>query len=157
MNGEHMTTVEDRLAVIETCTRMAWHADQREWDLLQDVFAPTVRLDYTSLNGGEPADLPVSDIVAGWSHVLGGYDSTQHLITNHLVDVDGDTAVCTAAFQATHRLAHPFGAPLWTLGGTYRFDLARTPGGWRITGVVMTATWADGNKDLAALAAGSAR
>ncbi|MGW0659536.1 nuclear transport factor 2 family protein [Streptodolium elevatio] len=91
--------------------------------------------------------------MAGWSQALGGFDATQHLITNHMVDVTGDSAVCTAAFQATHRLANPFGAPLWTLGGDYRFDLARSGDGWRITGVVMTATWADGNKDLATLAA----
>ncbi|WP_199487508.1 hypothetical protein [Actinomadura spongiicola] len=40
-----------------------------------------------------------------------------------------------------------------TLGGTYRFDLAHTTAGWRITSVVMTATWADGNQNLPALAA----
>ncbi|WP_225993290.1 nuclear transport factor 2 family protein [Actinomadura rudentiformis] len=148
-----MSTVEDRLAVVETCTRMAWHADQREWDLLAGIFADSVTLDYTSLNGGEPAELSPEQIVAGWSATLGSFDATQHLITNHLVDVDGDTAVCTASFQATHRLANPLGAPLWTLGGTYRFDLVRTGSGWRISGVVMTATWADGNKDLLSLAA----
>jgi hypothetical protein len=150
-----VTGLADRLAVIEVCTRMAWHTDQREWDLLPEIFADQVRLDYTSLNGGEPADLTPDQIVAAWSGVLGGFEATQHLITNHLVTLSGETAVCTAAFQATHRLANPFGGPLWTLGGTYRFDLRRTDGIWRITGVVMTATWADGNKDLLALAATS--
>lgn len=139
--------------IIETCTRMAWHADQREWDRLETVFADKVTLDYTSLNGGEPAVLTPRQIIDAWSAALGGYDATQHLITNHLVDTDGDRAVCTAAFQATHRLATPHGSPLWTLGGTYRFDLTRTTAGWRITAVVMTATWADGNQNLPALAA----
>jgi ketosteroid isomerase-like protein len=143
----------DRLDVIDTCTRMAWHADQREWDLLRTVFADRVLLDYTSLNGGEPVTLTPDEIVGAWSQTLGGFDATQHLITNHLVTVDGDTAVCTAAFQATHRLANPFGSPLWKLGGTYRFELTRTAGGWRIAGLVMTATWGEGNKDLFALAA----
>ncbi|HEX2315432.1 MAG TPA: nuclear transport factor 2 family protein [Thermomonospora sp.] len=143
----------DRQAVVEVCTRMAWHADQREWDRLRSVFADEVVLDYTSLNGGEPATLTPDQIVGAWSQVLGGFDATQHLVTNHLVTVDGDTAVCTAAFQATHRLANPFGSPLWTLGGTYRFDLVRSGGEWRISGVVMTATWADGNKELMGLAA----
>ncbi|MET9515106.1 nuclear transport factor 2 family protein [Streptomyces sp. NPDC002994] len=148
-------STEDRLAVIETCTRMAWYADQRQWDRLAGVFAEKVTLDYTSLNGGEPVDLTPEQIVAGWREALGGYDATQHLITNHLVDVGThtDTAVCTAAFQATHRLATPHGSPLWTLGGTYRFDLVRTAKGWRISGVVMTATWADGNQHLPTLAA----
>ena len=50
-------------------------------------------------------------------------------------------------------LTNPFGAPLWTLGGTYRFELARTDGGWEIHTVVQNPTWAEGNKDILALAA----
>lgn len=148
-----MSSIEDRLAIIETCTRMGWHADQREWERLAEIFADKVVLDYTSLNGGEPAELTPDQITGAWSGLLGSFDATQHLITNHLVTVEGDTAVCTASFQATHRLANPHGSPLWTLGGTYRFDLVRTGDGWKISGVVMNATWADGNKDLMALAA----
>jgi SnoaL-like domain len=144
----------DRFNVIETCTRMARHTDNREWDRLAGVFADRVRLDYTSLNGGEPAELSVADIVAAWSGLLGKLDATQHLITNHLVEVDGDIAVCAADFQATHLLANPLGGHLWTLGGKYRFELARTARGWVITSVAMTAVWADGNKDLLTIAAG---
>jgi hypothetical protein len=143
----------DEQLIIETCTRMAWHTDRREWTLLTEVFADRVVLDYTSLNGGEPVELTPDQVVAGWSNALGGFDATHHMITNHLVRTTGDTAVCTASFQATHRLANPLGSPLWTLGGTYRFDLVRLDGRWRIGGIVMTATWADGNKDLLTLAA----
>ncbi|WAZ19455.1 nuclear transport factor 2 family protein [Streptomyces cinnabarinus] len=140
----------DRQAVVEVCTRMAWHSDQREWEALKSVFADEVRLDYTSMNGGEPALLSPEQIVDAWSQSLGRLDATQHMITNQLVTLAGDTAVCTASFQATHRLAAPFGAPLWTLGGTYRFALVRVGGDWKISGVVMNAVWADGNKDLVA-------
>ncbi|WP_449064609.1 nuclear transport factor 2 family protein [Planomonospora algeriensis] len=131
----------DRFDVIDVCTRMAWHADQREWNELAGVFADTVTLDYTSLNGGEPAVLAPAQIVDGWQNALGAYKTTQHLLGNHLVAVDGDTAVCTASFQATHRRPDD---TLWTLGGTYRFDLVATGDGWRITGVVMTAAWSYG-------------
>ncbi|MFI2206080.1 nuclear transport factor 2 family protein [Streptomyces sp. NPDC020192] len=153
MNKPEQSPAEDRLAVIEVCTRMAWHTDRREWTELRGVFAEKVRLDYTSLNGGGAVELTPDQIVGGWSELLGALDATQHLTTNHLVTVDGDAAVCTASFQATHLLANPFGAPLWTLGGTYRFDLVRRNGPWLIAGVVMTAVWADGNKDLLTLAA----
>jgi hypothetical protein len=131
----------DRLDVIDTCTRMAWHADQREWSRLAEVFADEVTLDYTSLNGGEPATLAPGQIVAAWKDALGAFQATQHLLGNHLVTLDGDSAVCTASFQATHRKTDDI---LWTLGGTYRFDLVRTAAGWRIGGVVMTAVWSDG-------------
>jgi hypothetical protein len=133
----------DRLDVIDTCNRMAWYADQRAWDVLAGVFADEVTLDYTSLNGGEPVTLPPARIVEGWQAGLGVYAATQHLLGNHLVAVDGDDAVCTATFQATHRKVD---GSLWTLGGTYRFDLIRSRDGWRITGVVMTQVWSDGER-----------
>jgi len=148
------SAAENKIEIAETCTRMAVHADRREWTLLRGLFADKVLLDYTSLNGGEPVRLAPQEIVDAWAAALGGFDATQHLIANHLVQVDGDRAVCTASFQATHRLATPHGAPLWTLGGDYRWELARTGGRWLITSVVMTATWGDGNKDLPAQAAG---
>jgi hypothetical protein len=149
---EHVSDIEDRSAIIEACSRLAWHVDHREWELLKEVFADEVLLDYTSLNGGEPATVTPEQIAAGWARGLGGYDATHHLITNHLVTVHADAAVCTASFQAVHRLANLFGSPLWTLGGTYRFTLTRTEGRWRINGMTLTVVWAEGNKDLTTLA-----
>jgi hypothetical protein len=143
-----MIVCMDRLDVIDTCTRMAWYADQRDWDRLAGVFADNVTLDYTSLDGGEPAVMTPGQIADGWRELLGAYETTQHLLGNHLVSVTGASAVCTASFQATHRRAEAYGGSLWTLGGTYRFDLVRTAGGWRISGIVMTALWGDGNRGL---------
>lgn len=144
----------DNAKIIEVCTRFAWHADHREWDALQALFTDVVLLDYTSLNGGEPARLDAATLVGNWAKVLGGFDATQHLITNHLVEVTGDTARCTAAYQATHRLNSSVGGSLWTLGGDYQFELIRSDARWLISAVTMRATWGDGNQHLAALAAG---
>lgn len=151
-----MSSVADRLDIIETCTRMGWYIDQREWESLGDVFSDEIMLDYTSLNGGEPGRVAKKELVASWSGLLGNFASTQHLLSNFLVDVRGDSAVATAMFQATHRMPNDHGGPLWTLGGTYRIDLERTADGWLINGIVMTATWADGNQHLFARAAQAA-
>jgi len=142
----------DRTEIVEQTTRMAWLADRRDWDRLVDVFADEVDLDYTALTGGHPVRLSPVDLVAGWRAGLGGLDATQHLVSNHLVDVDGDRAVATAQFQATHVLANPHGDPTWTLGGHYRFGLVRRDDGWRIDAVTMTATWATGNQQVMTLA-----
>ncbi|MCX5535642.1 nuclear transport factor 2 family protein [Streptomyces sp. NBC_00006] len=147
-------SVESKYAVAETCTRMAVHADRREWERLRGLFADKVLLDYTSLNGGEPVQLTPKEIVDAWAATLGGFDATQHLIANQLVELVGDRAICTASFQATHRLATAHGAPLWTLGGAYRWELTRTADRWLIDTVVMTATWGGGNQDLTVQAAG---
>ncbi|MDI2126810.1 nuclear transport factor 2 family protein [Yinghuangia seranimata] len=146
----------DRNAVVDLASRMMHLIDTRDWERLGDVFADRVLLDYTSLFGGEPEELAPTAIVANWSALLGAFDATQHLLANQLVSVDGDQGELTAAFQATHRLANPFGSPLWTLGGTYRVGVVRVADTWRVDRLVMTATWADGNKDLLALATASA-
>ncbi|WP_328563180.1 nuclear transport factor 2 family protein [Streptomyces coelicoflavus] len=151
---ESADSLAAKYAVSETCTRMAVHADRREWEQLSTLFADRVVLDYTSLNGGQPVRLTPKGIADAWSATLSGYGSTQHLIANQLVTLDGDRAVCTASFQATHRLAAAHGASLWTLGGDYRWGLAHSGAGWLIDTVVMTATWGDGNQALPAQMAG---
>ncbi|MFG2139948.1 nuclear transport factor 2 family protein [Streptomyces sp. NPDC048650] len=144
--------MDDRYAIIETCDRMGWHSDRHEWDRATALFTPEVLLDYTSLLGGSPDTVSAAGLVESWAAVLGGYDASQHLMTNHLVALDGDAAECTASFQATHRLENPLGSPLWRIGGTYRFHLVRTGGGWKIDELAMTVLWSEGNQGIAALA-----
>jgi hypothetical protein len=143
----------DRLDVIETCTRMAWHADQREWQRLRDVFADQVELDYTSLNGGAPVTLGRDDLVAAWAGVLGRLTATSHLVDQPPGRRRRRHRRLHRGVPGHHLLPNAHGGPLWTLGGHYRYALVRTDGTWRISGVVMTATWADGNQHVMALAA----
>lgn len=142
---------DDRAAILDVTTRLAWLADRRDWDALTDLFAEQVRLDYTSLNGSEPAVLTPDQVVGGWRAGLQGLEATQHLLGNHLVEIDGDSAVATAQFQATHLL----GTTTWTLGGHYRYELLRAERGWRLIALTMTATWSAGDRQIMALAAGS--
>jgi hypothetical protein len=144
-------SAEDRLDVMETCTRVAWHVDLREWDALLEVFTEKVRLDYTSLNGGSPSVVTAQQVADAWSGLLGNLEATQHLMGDFLVRVHGDTAQCTAMFQATHRLPNTLGDPHWTLGGRYRFDLERAAGGWKVSGMVMTTLWTAGNRHVIVL------
>ncbi|MDH6623248.1 hypothetical protein M2271_001035 [Streptomyces sp. LBL] len=145
--------MDDRDAVIEICDRMGWHSDRHEWDEAVTLFTPKVLLDYTSLLGGSPTTVTARELVDSWEAVLGGYDASHHLMTNHLVSFEGDTAHCTTSFQATHRLDNPMGSPLWRIGGTYRFHLVRTDTGWRINELAMTILWTEGNRNILDLAA----
>src|SRR4051794_28976244 len=66
--GETMArpSPEDRLDIIETCTRFGWHADRREWDRFAEVVTDELYVDYTALVGGEPGDVKSADLIAGW-------------------------------------------------------------------------------------------
>lgn len=147
--------MSDRDTVVETINRLFWYVDRRQWGELQTVLADEVLLDYTSLSGGDPAGVSAPDIIAAWHASLGGLAATQHLVSNHLVTLDGDSAEVTAQFIATHLLPNSHGGPTWTLGGHYLFELQRTADeNWRITAITMIATWATGNQHIMTLAAG---
>lgn len=137
-----------RTDLIQTVTRVFWHTDHHEWDRLATVFAPQVRLDYTALVGGEPAEATPRDIIDAWQPGFEAIDAHQHLVANHLVEIHDDRGVLTAAFQATHQYAGQF----WVLGGDYHFELSLQGEEWLVSAMTMTPTWQTGNSDLLAQA-----
>ncbi|MFE3188089.1 nuclear transport factor 2 family protein [Nocardia sp. NPDC059240] len=150
-------TAQQRADIIEAVTRLFWYIDIKDWDSFPSVFADEVTLDYSSVWGGGPATVAPAQIRADWEKLIGSFDATQHLLGNHLVSVDGDHAELTAVFQAVHILANPLGSPRWTLGGTYRIGLELVDGDWKVDYMLMTAQWADGNKDIMNIASGGQR
>jgi hypothetical protein len=136
---------EDRTQIVEATARMAVLTDGRRWDELPAVFAPIVRLDYTALFGGEPMDVGAADVARGWAAALSSL-TTQHLVTNHLVDIAGDEATVTATFQATHVVDAT--GDRWVLGGDYRYGLVRLEGRWVIRSVTLTPRWETGDRSV---------
>jgi SnoaL-like domain len=143
-----MTSADDRLDVIETCNRFGWHADQRQWDESRWLLADMVHVDYTRLSGGEPDTIARADLVASWAEQFARLTTTQHMITNHRVTMQGDSAICTADLRALHIAPTPDGAQEVVIYGHYRFGLARTSEGWRIDSIVMTPIWTTGDLTL---------
>lgn len=136
----------DRLAIVELTSRMALYVDARDWSELQALFTDPVLVDYTSLNGGEPASLAPAALISGWRQALERLDATQHIVAGQVVELDGDRATCAANVQGTHVRSNHSGGPLWTVGGRYDFTLIRTPSGWRISALTLLVQWATGNR-----------
>lgn len=143
----------DRAAVIELMNRFGWTIDARDWDGYEALFDDEVDFDYSAIDG--PAGrLSPADIREGATVELGGFDHTQHAITNHVVTLDGDRARCEAHMRAMHVLHdRPAGLvtdgdPLFENGGHYSAELVRREGGWRIAAWTFTVYWSRGNGGL---------
>ncbi|MCU1486503.1 MAG: hypothetical protein JWN67_3249 [Actinomycetia bacterium] len=142
--------VEDRLDVIETCTKMHWLVDRKQWDRLHEVLASEVcfpTLEEQESDGFDPASCvrSLESIMASYEITLGGL-FTQHLIAGHQVELDGDTAVCQAHSINVHYPLPPAEGSRVTHGNEYLFELARTPAGWRITGRRTRILWSEGDE-----------
>lgn len=136
------------LAVMRAVADLGLLVDAQDWDGLVALFSEAVEVDYTSLNGGEPATMPPAELVGGWRQLLEPLDATQHLIGNLSVALDDDRATCAGNVTATHVKANATGGPHWTVGGRYDLSLVNTPAGWRITALTLTVRWASGNRAI---------
>jgi hypothetical protein len=138
------------LAVMRTVADLGLRVDARDWDGLVSLFTEEVAVDYTSLNGGEPATMPATDLVGGWRQQLEPLAATQHLMGNLSVRVQDDSATCAANVTATHVRPNATGGPHWTVGGRYDLELRRPSGGedWRIAALTLTVKWASGNQAI---------
>lgn len=101
------TETADRLAIIELIGRLVLVLDARDWDALGELFTDTVYSDRTSLLGGDPVTVSREDFVAGWKQTLQNLDAVHHMITCHVITLDGDRATCTANMMGTHVLSTP--------------------------------------------------
>jgi hypothetical protein len=83
---------------------------------------------------------------------VSGFQTTQHMITNHVITIDGDKALCVAYLQAQHCLPNEQGDSTQTIGGYYTNHFIRTPHGWKIKACKLTMTWSKGNWGIFELA-----
>jgi hypothetical protein len=153
ISGSTTTETEDRLAIIELINRVALALDAKDWNGLGQLFTETVHTDRTSLTGGEPETVALADFVAGWRATLENLDAVNHLITGHVVELDGDEATCANNMQGIHVFANDAVGPIWTVGGRHDWGLKRTADGWRIERHKFTIQWATGDAQIVALAA----
>jgi hypothetical protein len=135
---EELKALRDRLEVSDAVTRYAFALDQADWEELGSVFADQVRLEMPHVDAGGSA-ISRSEFVELARQTVGGFEATHHLIPNHLVEVEGDQAVCKAYAHAWHSVPTDRGVTDYVLvRGFYEFGLARTPSGWLIDRMVIT-------------------
>ena len=144
-------TLHDRIGIVDAITHVAAGADRHQWERVRSAMTDTVRVDYTSLWGGEPATQTADSLVEQWSKFLPGFEQTHHMVVNHTIvsHVKSQTVV-QSDFQATHRIGDEY----WQLIGRYEHTLQKVDGTWLISGVVMTRTHEYGDRNLVDKAAG---
>ena len=131
----------DEKAIIDLTIAYTWALDTKQFDELRDVFTT----DATGmLHNVACADLEA--IIDRIATALVPLDATQHLIGNHQVRIDGDTAICRCQLHSQHVKRGTEGGDTYVIGGTYEDRLVRTPNGWRIAHRTMAETWHAGNR-----------
>ena len=149
MSQEKWEELQNRMEVSRTLYGYAHGVDRRDWPAFRDCFCDEVEIDLSSYNGEPPVTMPLDDWVESVRSGLSGFDATQHISANHLIEIDGDRAHATSDFQASHMLD----GERVVLAGWYDTQLKRERGRWRISRNQLNATWTQGPPALYAQAA----
>ena len=132
---------DDQQAIVDVCVRYAYALDNHDWDQLRACFTPDVTSRYHGVGTLDGYDA-IEDLCR---RALAGLTASQHLLGNHLVSVDGDSARSTCYFQAQHVREGVDGGQNFTVAGRYDDRLLRTSEGWKISRREQTVLWVDGN------------
>jgi hypothetical protein len=119
----------DRAEIIDLESRKGRYADEKRFDDLADVhtedFVVLMRDGTMRLEG-------LKAVVEQGRKNLSEFDRIQHVITNVLVDFNGDTAKIRANVIATHVRDAADPSSVWIVKGYYTDEAVRTAKGWRL-------------------------
>jgi 3-phenylpropionate/cinnamic acid dioxygenase small subunit len=118
----------DKFAVQETAVRYAAGADQRRWDLWEEIFTDPIEL-FLSPRSQETRKISRTKWIELEKGIVESYAATQHALSNFMIEVEGDKAVCQVYVQARHFVKDTDSHDGY---GYYTFHMIRAADGWKI-------------------------
>lgn len=125
MGQRNVQSLLERDAIIDVFNRYAAGVDGRDRDLYRSCFGDEIAVE---VGDAISKTCPADEWVDQAFRAVSGFAATQHMITNHVIEVDGDRARATAYLQARH--FNP--EKVFTVHGRYENELVRLEHGWRI-------------------------
>jgi SnoaL-like domain len=129
----------DRAAVSDLLNEFARRLDSGEWDRYAATFTPdgVFELPWSRRVGRE-------EIAAAAEADLVRFAAVMHYSTNHVIEIDGDTARTRSYLIGIHVPDGSDPATHADAGGWYDCELRRTNEGWRFMYVRVTVAWRGG-------------
>jgi len=137
MDQDKIRVLLDRMDIIDIHTRYATGVDRRDRELYRSCFTDEIELDMSDMGMGGPGRISADVWVEQAISLVSAFESTQHIITNHVISIEGNRATCTSYLQAQHYNPQS----MYTVGGFYTNTLVRTPEGWKISKLKLTPVW----------------
>lgn len=128
-------------AIINVLNLYGLAMDSQRWDLFDRIYTQDADVDF----GGASHWTDLAKFKGDFEAFHTPFDATQHVMSGHVVDVNGDAAKAfTYGYWRLVRRGLD-GGDFWEGSGWYDDALVRTKDGWRIKTRVCRVTWWAGN------------
>jgi SnoaL-like protein len=148
MNDLSVQVLVDRACISDVIHNYAAGVDLKDWGLFRSCFTDDLEADFSSVlpTGVHHGADSWVDLIR---NVLKDVDQTQHIITNHSHEINGNASRSRSYLQAQHVcFSKDGGEQHFKVGGFYDYDFVRTARGWRIKRYALHTNWAAGNPAL---------
>jgi hypothetical protein len=125
----------DRAEIAELVSRLGLWLDEKRFDDAGSIFVEDVAV---TTRSGTTRGIDAAAALARQHH---SEERTHHVITNVVIDLDGDRADVRANLIATFVPVASAPEMHRSVGERYRFEAARTPPGWRLARVEASPVW----------------
>jgi|ERR1051326_835791 hypothetical protein len=123
--------ITDHVQIIQVVQRYAKAIDEKRFDVLAGLFTEDAELVY--LIGEQLIERSVKEAESTFKAFLTRCLWTSHLVSDPVVDLQGDRAHASSRLTATHiQLRDDGSRNVWIVSGAYEDDLLRDARGWRI-------------------------
>lgn len=148
MNDLSVQVLADRASISDVFHDYAAGVDRRDWELFRSCFTDDLEADFTGVLPGNVCH-GADKWVAAAAKLIEPLAATQHIITNHTHQIDGDVAKSRSYLQAQHVQKDSEGNQQhYLIGGYYDYDMVRTDDGWKIKKYSLTQTWSSGDPSV---------
>ncbi len=131
MQDSSIQAIQDRIEIAELLHLYAEMVDRREWSKMDRIFALEATIDYTSAGGQKG---PFRETLVWLDRALESWPINLHVVSNLIIEFDGDTANTRCYFHAPMGRDTADGSQfVITNSGRYLDKMVRTADGWRIT------------------------
>lgn len=123
-----IAALEARNAITDVLLRYVRGVDRRDWDLVRECYHPDAHQDHGAYDGGV-------DGLIEWSRDWhANVPTTMHVISNILIELNGDVAVAESYVTVHQMQPDESGALVYSTAGCRYLDRFeyRADGGWRI-------------------------
>jgi hypothetical protein len=141
--SSQLKELTDRSELVDLLYRLGAALDEKRYDDLRTIYSDRAGFEFADTADVGDLETAIDNAKKMGKH----FAHTHHVMTNPIVEIDGDNATVRTNLIATHVYRDDKPGEHYDVGIVYHFMAVRTARGWRFSHVKLQRIWSNGRWD----------